>query len=109
MKKIVVLSLAIIVLIGTSVGCTKPETEGEGLTLKVGATPVPHVEILEFVKPILEEKGITLQIVEFTDYVQPNLSLADGELDANFSSISLTRGVCEGPRARPYLQRKGSY
>ncbi|MGI6704201.1 MAG: MetQ/NlpA family ABC transporter substrate-binding protein [Clostridia bacterium] len=84
MKKIVVLSLAIIVLIGTSVGCTKPETEGEGLTLKVGATPVPHVEILEFVKPILEEKGITLQIVEFTDYVQPNLSLADGELDANF-------------------------
>jgi len=54
------------------------------ITIKVGATPVPHAEILNVVKPILEKKGIRLEIVEFTDYVQPNLKLADKELDANF-------------------------
>lgn len=53
-------------------------------TLKVGATAVPHAEILEAVKPILEKEGIKLDIVEFNDYVQPNLALNDKELDANF-------------------------
>ncbi len=53
-------------------------------TLKIGATPVPHAEILEEIKPDLKEKGITLEIVEFNDYVQPNIALNDKELDANF-------------------------
>lgn len=53
-------------------------------TLKVGATAVPHAEILEVVKPLLEKEGINLEIVEFNDYVQPNLALNDKELDANF-------------------------
>lgn len=53
-------------------------------TIKVGATPVPHAEILEIIVPLLKEEGITLQIIEFTDYVRPNLALQDGELDANF-------------------------
>ncbi len=53
-------------------------------TVKVGATPIPHAEILEFIKPALAEQGYTLQIVEFTDYVQPNLALNDRDLDANF-------------------------
>ncbi|MDI9439597.1 MAG: MetQ/NlpA family ABC transporter substrate-binding protein [Limnochordia bacterium] len=57
---------------------------GLAATLKVGATPVPHAEILERVVPILSEQGITLEIVEFTDYVRPNLALQDGDLDANF-------------------------
>ena len=52
--------------------------------IKVGATPVPHAEILEFIKPLLQAEGIELDIVEFTDYVLPNLALADGELDANY-------------------------
>ncbi|MFS8542481.1 MAG: MetQ/NlpA family ABC transporter substrate-binding protein [Limnochordales bacterium] len=52
--------------------------------IKVGATPVPHAEILEFIKPALAAEGIELQIVEFTDYVLPNLALSDGELDANY-------------------------
>lgn len=52
--------------------------------LKVGATPAPHAEILEAVKPILAEQGIELQIVEFTDYVLPNTALFDGDLDANY-------------------------
>jgi ABC-type metal ion transport system, periplasmic component/surface antigen len=52
--------------------------------IKVGATPVPHAAILKFVQPILKAQGIDLQIVEFTDYVQPNLALENKELDANY-------------------------
>lgn len=52
--------------------------------LKVGASPTPHAQILELIKPQLAKAGITLQIIEFQDYVQPNLALAEGELDANF-------------------------
>ncbi len=56
----------------------------EPIVLKVGATPSPHAEILEFVKPILAAEGIDLQIEEFTDYVLPNKALDDKELDANY-------------------------
>ncbi|MBD1909900.1 MULTISPECIES: MetQ/NlpA family ABC transporter substrate-binding protein [unclassified Leptolyngbya] len=53
--------------------------------LTVGATPVPHAEILRFVKDNLAaNEGLDLEIVEFTDYVQPNLALNDKQLDANF-------------------------
>ena len=53
-------------------------------TIKVGATPVPHAEILEDIKPALDSEGVKLDIVEFSDYVQPNIALNDKELDANF-------------------------
>lgn len=52
--------------------------------LKVGATPVPHEQILNLVKPVLAKEGIDLQVVEYQDYVQPNRALADGDLDANY-------------------------
>ncbi len=52
--------------------------------LIVGASPVPHARLLEAVKDDLGSQGIELKIVEFTDYVKPNLALNDGELDANF-------------------------
>lgn len=52
--------------------------------LRVGATPVPHGDILTQVVPLLEEQGIKLEIIEFTDYVLPNLALNDGEIDVNF-------------------------
>ncbi|MCX2683002.1 MetQ/NlpA family ABC transporter substrate-binding protein [Campylobacter sp. MIT 21-1685] len=53
-------------------------------TITIGATPIPHAEILEFIKPDLEKQGYILQIKEFTDYVLPNLAVDSGELDANF-------------------------
>ncbi|AMJ42450.1 MetQ/NlpA family ABC transporter substrate-binding protein [Anaerotignum propionicum] len=63
----------------------KPETTGaEAVTLKIGASPTPHAEILEAAKEELAAKGINLEIVEFTDYVQPNLALDTGDLDANY-------------------------
>lgn len=52
--------------------------------ITVGATPVPHAEILTEVGKILKEQGHELKIVEFNDYVLPNLAVNDGELDANF-------------------------
>lgn len=62
-----------------------PAADGEVTTIVVGASPTPHAEILEFVQDNLaEDAGFTLDIVEYTDYVQPNVQLAEGELDANF-------------------------
>ncbi len=52
--------------------------------IKIGASSTPHAEILEEAKPLLEEKGISLIIEEYTDYVLPNDDLASGDLDANF-------------------------
>lgn len=52
--------------------------------LSVAATPVPHAELLEFVKPALAKDGVELDIKVFTDYVQPNVQVSDGQLDVNF-------------------------
>lgn len=57
---------------------------GGDKTLVVGASNVPHAEILEHIQDEYEEKGYTLEIKKFQDYVLPNKTLADGELDANY-------------------------
>jgi D-methionine transport system substrate-binding protein len=84
MKRLITLSLALLLSLGIFAGCSSNASSNDKKVIKVGATPVPHAEILEQVKPLLEKKGYTLEIVEFTDYVTPNTSLADGQLDANF-------------------------
>lgn len=62
-----------------------PESEApETVTIKVGATPAPHADILKVVKEILAEQNIDLEIVEYNDYVLPNTSTEDGSLDANY-------------------------
>jgi lipoprotein, YaeC family len=66
---------------GTTTG---EETKVEEVTLKVGATPVPHAEILKEIQPLLKEQGVNLEIVEFNDYVQPNVQLYEKQIDANF-------------------------
>ncbi len=55
-----------------------------GETITIAATPAPHAEILEVVKTILADKGITLNIQVFNDYVQPNTAVEDGAVDANY-------------------------
>ncbi|GHT95839.1 methionine ABC transporter substrate-binding protein [Betaproteobacteria bacterium] len=55
-----------------------------GEKLRVGASPVPHAEILEFVKPIVAKEGVELDIRVFTDYIQPNAQLVSKQLDANY-------------------------
>ena len=56
----------------------------KGSKISVAASPTPHAEILNIVKPILAEKGIELEIIEFTDYVQPNMVVDAGDVDANY-------------------------
>ena len=55
-----------------------------GQTISVAASPTPHAEILEIAKTILAEKNITLNIIEYTDYIQPNNVVESGEVDANY-------------------------
>ena len=68
-------------------GASSPAAEtpaGETVTLRIGGTPAPHVEILEQVVPILAEQGITLEITTMNDYNTPNDAVEDGSLDANY-------------------------
>lgn len=60
------------------------DAKGGDTTIVVGASPAPHAEILAQVKDILANHGYTLEVKEFTDYIQPNVALADGNLDANY-------------------------
>lgn len=60
------------------------EDETEAVTLTVGVSPTPHGEILMAAKDLLAAEGIELKMIEFTDYIQPNLALEDGSLDANY-------------------------
>ena len=79
MKKIVSLLLTATLGLGLLAGCGN-----KGTTIKVGASPAPHAEILEVAKELLAKENITLEIVEFNDYVLPNTSLEDGSIDANY-------------------------
>ena len=89
MKKIIALILALTLCLGLA-ACKsdKPDepkgNDTEAVTLKVGASPAPHAEILEKAKELLADKGVNLEIVQFTDYVQPNNATEDGDVDANY-------------------------
>lgn len=95
MKKTLSLLVVFATILALLAGCAGGKTNadanadaststGDTVTLKVGASPTPHAEILEVAKDILAEQGIDLEIVEFTDYIQPNVAVEDGDLDANY-------------------------
>lgn len=69
---------------GSEANASANNASAASQTITVGATPVPHAEILEFVKADLANEGFELVVKEFNDYVQPNLATDSGELDANF-------------------------
>ena len=77
---------AALALTGCSGSSTDSASEDSAdKTIKVAAVPTPHAEILnDVVKPLLEEEGYTLEVTEFTDYVQPNTATEDGEVDENY-------------------------
>jgi D-methionine transport system substrate-binding protein len=107
MKKILAVLLVLTLIGATLVGCGTKTDEGDkkgevGATatpenaevsatttpqlekIVVGASTTPHAEILEQTRPLLEKAGYELEIVEYVDYVQPNLALDSGDLDANY-------------------------
>ena len=86
LKRRNILSLAIILslVIGSIALTGCGGKDGEDKTIKVGASPAPHAEILKEVKAELEKDGYKLEIVEFQDYVQPNKALDAGDIDANY-------------------------
>lgn len=84
MKKIVSLAFVMALSVGfVACGDEKAQSSKDEVSksapLRVGATPVPAAEILEFIKPQLQAKGVEIQIQNFTDYVVPNTSLAEGK------------------------------
>lgn len=86
MKKLFLALLALFSIAIVAAGCGGDEkaADSKSAVLKVGATAVPHAEILNKIKHSLEKDGVKLEIIEFSDYVKPNLALNDKEIDANF-------------------------
>ncbi len=90
MKKLFILILGVLFLIG----CAKKEGSSveDRVTLRVGAT-YPLVEILNQAKDDLKSDGVDLEVIEFNDYVTPNIALDEGEIDANlFQHIPYLEG-----------------
>ena len=101
MKKVCTIALSALLALSLLAGCgsssgssaSAPAASGsaagsaapaETVILKVGASITPHAEVLAQCKPILAEQGIDLEVVEYTDYVQPNTAVEEGDLDANY-------------------------
>ena len=77
-----------------------------GEKLVVAATPVPHAEILELIKPTLAKEGVDLEIKVFTDYVQPNVQVGEKRLDANYFQ---TKPYLDSFNAGKYKDDKSKY
>ena len=83
MKRFLKILLAVSLTLSVSlsaIGCGGNDEK----TIKVGASPTPHAQILKQCIPLLEEKGYTLEVVEYDDYVLPNTAVSEGDLDANY-------------------------
>ncbi|HEU4963365.1 MAG TPA: MetQ/NlpA family ABC transporter substrate-binding protein [Bacilli bacterium] len=126
MKKLLLGAMALLLTGSLAAGCgstndksnnTASDNGGDKtVTLKVGATAVPHEEILKHIQPALEKDGVKLDIVPFNDYIQPNLQLADGELDANYfqhipylEEFSKSRGLDLTYIAKVHIEPIGAY
>lgn len=81
MKKIIAIALALVLALSLA-ACGSSAADDK--TITVAASPTPHAEILKVAAEVLAAEGWTLEIKEFTDYVQPNNVVEDGEIDANY-------------------------
>jgi len=73
----------LIFTLGLSAGCGQQSTAKVEKILKVGVTAGPHAEIMDVVKKVAEKDGLKIQVVEFNDYIQPNVALNQGDIDVN--------------------------
>ena len=84
MKRILVGLLAIASLVLLLAGCGKEEAKpAADAPIKVGVTAGPHAKVMEFVKGEAAKQGLNIEIVEFSDYIQPNIALDQKELNVN--------------------------
>ena len=83
-RKILAVVLALTLTVALTACSGSSDKDAKGTTIKVGASITPHSEILEKVKPILADKGITLEIVKIEDSITPNTGVIEGSLDANY-------------------------
>ena len=88
MRKIILFVLLALSIVSTGCGSSdKGKSEPakqSAAAIKIGATAIPHAEILNFIKPELEKQGVKMTVVEMADYVRPNLAVAEKELDGNY-------------------------
>lgn len=88
LKKVLSVLVALGLVTVMAAGCSSSgggsASGSDDKTIVVGASPTPHAEILKAAENVLKEKGYTLKITEFQDYVQPNMALENKELDANY-------------------------
>ena len=84
MKKAIAIVLVILAAFAVFASGASEAKTSSTKKITVGATPVPHAQMLELVKDDLAAQGYELVIIEFTDYVTPNEALESGEIDANF-------------------------
>lgn len=91
-KRVFAFALAAVLAV-SCVGCGGQKAADNDKKVVIGVSPVPHKDITEVAASALKEKGYDVKIVEYTDYVQPNTALEEGELDANYFQ---TLGYMEG-------------
>ena len=88
-KRFSILALVLVLALGVLAACGSSDSGDSGddsadKTIKVAASPTPHAEILNSIADALAEEGWTLEVVEFEDYVQPNVATTEGDVDANY-------------------------
>ena len=83
-RKFGVIAALLALTLAVLTACGGGSDSSEDKTIKVAASPTPHAEILNSVSDALAEEGWTLEVVEFDDYVQPNVATTDGDVDANY-------------------------
>ena len=81
--KLVATLSALIFTLGLSAGCGQQNPKTVEKALKVGVTAGPHAEIMDVVKKVAEKDGLKIEVVEFNDYIQPNVALSQGDIDVN--------------------------
>ena len=88
MKRFLAVTLSLLITAAFITGCgstgNSADANSEDKVITVGASPSPHAEILAVAKDVLAEQGYTLDVKEYSDYIQPNVALSAGDLDANY-------------------------
>lgn len=82
--KIGLVAALALAMVASFSGCGSSTASSDDKTITVAASPTPHADILAVAGDVLAEQGYTLKVVEYTDYIQPNVATTDGAVDANY-------------------------